>query len=63
MGLLCKRGCRPRAFRSTGAQVMAFTLVILPLLAMVAAVVDTAWPFTPRPRCSGPTGVEKCLIS
>lgn len=43
MGLLRKSGCRPRAFRLRGAEPLEFTLVMLPLLAMVTVLVDTSW--------------------
>jgi len=38
-----KSGRRPRAFRSRGAEPLEFTLVLLPLLAMVTVLVDTSW--------------------
>ena len=38
-----KNGRRPRAFRSRGAEPLEFTLVLLPLLAMVTVLVDTSW--------------------
>jgi Flp pilus assembly protein TadG len=40
---LCKSGRRRRAFRSRGAEPLEFTLVLLPLLAMVTVLVDTSW--------------------
>ncbi len=38
-----KSGRRSRAFRSRGAEPLEFTLVLLPLLAMVTVLVDTSW--------------------
>jgi Flp pilus assembly protein TadG len=38
-----KSGRRSRAFRSKGAEPLEFTLVLLPLLAMVTVLVDTSW--------------------
>jgi Flp pilus assembly protein TadG len=38
-----KNGRRPRAFRSRGAEPLEFTLVLLPLLAMVTVLLDTSW--------------------
>ena len=43
MGLLRKSGRRGRAFGSRGAEPLEFTLVLLPLLAMVTVLVDTSW--------------------
>jgi Flp pilus assembly protein TadG len=43
VGLLCKSGRRGRAFGSRGAEPLEFTLVLLPLLAMVTVLVDTSW--------------------
>ena len=43
MGLLRKSGRRPRALRLRGAEPLEFTLVLLPLLAMVTVTADTAW--------------------
>ena len=43
MGLFGKSGRRRRAFRSRGAEPLEFTLVLLPLLAMVTVLVDTSW--------------------
>src|SRR5271157_2560662 len=43
MGRLCKSGRRPRAFGRRGAEPLEFTLVLLPLLAMVAVLLDTSW--------------------
>jgi Flp pilus assembly protein TadG len=34
---------RPRAFRLRGAEPLEFTLVLLPLLAMVTVLLDTSW--------------------
>jgi Flp pilus assembly protein TadG len=36
-------GRRPRAFRSRGAEPLEFTLVLLPMLAMVTVLLDTSW--------------------
>ena len=38
-----KSGRRPRAFRSRGAEPLEFTLVLLPLLAMITVLLDTSW--------------------
>jgi hypothetical protein len=38
-----KSGRRPRAFRSRGAEPLEFTLVLLPMLAMVTVLLDTSW--------------------
>ena len=38
-----KNGRRPRAFRSRGAEPLEFTLVLLPMLAMVTVLLDTSW--------------------
>jgi Flp pilus assembly protein TadG len=38
-----KSGRRSRVFRSRGAEPLEFTLVLLPLLAMVTVLVDTSW--------------------
>jgi Flp pilus assembly protein TadG len=43
VGLLCKNRRRGRAFGSRGAEPLEFTLVLLPLLAMVTVLVDTSW--------------------
>src|SRR5271157_4768974 len=43
MGRLCKSGRRPRAFGRRGAEPLEFTLVLLPLLAMVTVLLDTSW--------------------
>lgn len=43
MGILGKSGRRCRAFRSRGAEPLEFTLVLLPLLAMLTVLVDTSW--------------------
>ena len=43
MGLLRKIRRWPRARRSRGAEPLEFTLVLLPMLAMVTLVVDTSW--------------------
>jgi Flp pilus assembly protein TadG len=40
---MCKSGRRPRAFRSRGAEPLEFTLVLLPMLAMVTVLLDTSW--------------------
>ena len=38
-----KSGRWPRAFRSRGAEPLEFTLVLLPMLAMVTVLLDTSW--------------------
>ena len=38
-----KSGRRRRAFRSRGAEPLEFTLVLLPMLAMVTVLLDTSW--------------------
>jgi Flp pilus assembly protein TadG len=38
-----KSGRRSRAFRLRGAEPLEFTLVLLPLLAMVTVLLDTSW--------------------
>jgi len=43
VGTLCKGGRRRRAFLLRGAEPLEFTLVLLPLLAMVTVLVDTSW--------------------
>ena len=43
MGLWYKSGCRARGSRRRGAEPLEFTLVLLPLLAMVMVLVDTSW--------------------
>jgi Flp pilus assembly protein TadG len=43
VGFLCKGGRRRRVFRCRGAEPLEFTLVLLPLLAMVTVLLDTSW--------------------
>ena len=43
MGLFGMSGRRRRAFRSRGAEPLEFTLVLLPMLAMVTVLLDTSW--------------------
>ena len=43
MGFLCKGGRRRRVLRLRGAEPLEFTLVLLPLLAMVTVLLDTSW--------------------
>jgi Flp pilus assembly protein TadG len=43
VGILCKGGRRRQAFFLRGAEPLEFTLVLLPLLAMVTVLVDTSW--------------------
>jgi Flp pilus assembly protein TadG len=43
VGFWCKSGRRRRTFGRRGAEPLEFTLVLLPLLAMVTVLLDTSW--------------------